>query len=158
MCCLNKLLGLTAIFILVFLTVAAPVKSAGLAYNWQLFVADKDLELIDLASGILPKKAPISKELLGQSDIEYLLYGNWEIKNYITTTKAKKSAFSKIKVTISSINSFLIQDDETYHRGKDEKISQLVRTLPSLLQSPSPDKALETLKLIEPRVNVGFEF
>jgi hypothetical protein len=30
--------------------------------------------------------------------------------------------------------------------------------LPSFFQSPSSEKALETLKLIEPQVNVGFEF
>jgi hypothetical protein len=156
--CRNKLLGIIAIFILTSLTAAVPVDAAGLAFNWQPFIARNDLERDHLSGDILPKKAVVSREMLGQSNIEYLLRDDLEIKNNFPPGKTKKSALSKIRVTISSVNSFLIQDDETCCRGKDEKLSQIVKTLPSLLQNPSSGKALETLKLIEPQVNVGFEF
>jgi hypothetical protein len=156
--CLNKLLGITTTFILISLTAAVPVDSAGLAFNWLPFIARKDLERNHLSVSILPKKSLISREILGQSDIGDLLHDYLEIKNNLPPGKTKKSALSKIKVTISQVNSFLIEEDETYCRGKDGKLSQIGRTLPSFLQNPSPEKALETLKLIEPQVNLGFEF
>jgi len=68
------------------------------------------------------------------------------------------SLLDKIKISFSSVNSFMLPYDEVYRKDDEGKLSRATRTLPSLIRSPSQDSAVETLKLIEPQINLGFEF
>jgi hypothetical protein len=133
--------------------------SNDLVFEWQPFIVNDDLELNRPAKNVLPKNLFVFEKILGQSDyIEDLLHTDLMIKNDSLKENTKKSAFSKIKVTVSSGNSFMMPGDENYSRSGDGKLSQVTKTLPSFFQNPSQEKALETLKLIEPQVNFGFEF
>jgi len=153
----NKLFSVIAIFI--SWAGIALADSNGIVFNWQPFVVKDYVELSQPLKNILPKNLFAPEEKWGQiADIEEFLHSDLMMINNSQKATTKKSALSKIKISVSQVNSFMLPSDENYSSGKDPNLSQAVRTLPSLLRNPSQETTLETLKLIEPRVNLGFEF
>ncbi|MGV8059558.1 MAG: hypothetical protein AB2L12_16285 [Smithellaceae bacterium] len=153
----NKLLTVTAVFI--SLTGMAFADSTGIVFDWQPFVINNYLDLNYSRKNTLPKDLFTSGEIWKQFyNVEELLNGDLKTINNSFDVTAKKSPTSKIKITFSSVNSFMVPGDEMYSRGKDGKLIQATRILPSLVRNPSQETAVETLKLIEPQINFGFEF
>lgn len=153
----NKLFSVIAIFI--SSAGIALAGSNGTVFNWQPFVVKNYLELNQPLKNILPKNLFASDEKWGQfADIEEFLHSDLMMIDDSPKVATKKSALSKIKISVSQVNSFMMPSDENYSTGKDRNLSQAARILPSLLRSPSQEMTLETLKLIEPRVNLGIEF
>lgn len=150
-----KLFNIIAVFI--FLTGFTFADSTGIIFDWRPFVVDDSLKLNHPSGNILPKKSLISEEIRGKFDVmEEFLYSDLKtIKNSSDSTP-KKSALSKIKVAFST--GFMLPGDEIHLRGNDEKLSRTANILSSILRNPSQETAVETLKLIEPQVNFGFEF
>lgn len=152
---LFKLLNIIAVFI--FLTGFAFADSTGVVFDWQPFIVDDSLKLDHPSGNILPKKPLFSKEIPGKFNAtEEFLHGDLKAINNSSDSTAKKSALSKIKVTFST--GFMLPGDEVHLRGQDEKLSRTANILSSILRNPSQETAVETLKLIEPQVNFGFEF
>jgi hypothetical protein len=153
----NKLFSVIGIF--VSCAGIAFADSNGTVFNWQPFVVKDYLELNQPLKNTLPKNLFASEEKWGQfADIEEFLHSDLMMIDDSPKAATKKSAFSKIKISVSQVNSFMMPGDENYSTGKDRNLSQAARILPSLLRSPSQEMTLETLKLIEPRVNFGIEF
>jgi len=154
---INELLCVIAIFISWASIVLAD--SNGIVINWQPFIVKDSLELSQPLKNTLPKNLFAPEEKWRQfDDIEEFLHSDLTMINNSQKVTTKKSALSKIKISVSQVNSFMMPSDEIYSSGKDGKLSQAARTLPSLLRNPSQETTLETLKLIEPQVNFGFEF
>ena len=153
----NKLFSVIAVFI--SLAGIAFADSAGIVFDWQPFIVNDYLKLNHPSENILPKKLFVPEEILGKfDDLDELLHSDLKTINNSPDVTTKKSALSKIKVTFSPGTSFMLPPDEIYSRDKDGKLSRAASILPSLLRSPSQETAVETLKLIEPQVNLGFEF
>jgi hypothetical protein len=153
----NKLVGLFAVFI--SLAGIALADSTGIVFNWHPFIVNNYLEFNHSLKNILPKNLSTSKEIWRQfDDTDELLYSDWKTIDIVPDVTAKKSALNNIKVTFSPVNSFMLPGDEIYSKTKEGKLSQASRSLPSLLRNPSQEMAVETLKLFEPQVNLGFEF
>ncbi len=131
----------------------------GLLFDWRPFVAKNYLELNQLGNNMLPGNLSAYQEIRGQfHGIAELLHGDAKTINDSSEVNNKKSVLSNIKVTFSPVNTFLLPSDESYLRGKDGKLSQASRTVPYFFRNPSQETAVETLKLIEPQINLGFEF
>jgi hypothetical protein len=154
----NNLSIKAAVLLFLFRATIGPVYSAGLVSDWKPFVIHKNFETDSFPRNILPKKILIPREASNLNDIEYLSLENSSTGKDSPKAEARKSALSKIKVSVSQVNSFMISPDDSSSKGKDEMISKLAKTLPSLFQNPSQETAIQTLKLIEPQVNLGFEF
>lgn len=156
----NKLFSTITVLIL-FISLADIVlaDSTGLVFNWQPFIVHDYLKLGHHSGNIFPKNSFVYEEQERQfDDSEELLHSNLKTINNSPDVRTKKSSLFKIMVTLSPGNSFMLPGDEMYSRGKDGKLSQAAKTLPSFFQNPSQDTVVETLKLIEPQVNLGFEF
>jgi len=153
----NKLFNAIVFFIL--LADVAFADSAGIVFDWPPFIVHDYLKLHHPSEDFLPKRLFVPEELLGKSDdLNELLHNDLKtIDNYPGVT-TRKSAFGKITITFSPGTSFMLPPDEIYSRDKDGKLSRAASILPSLLRNPSQETAVETLKLIEPKVNLGFEF
>lgn len=156
----NKLFSVIAVFIF-FISLAGIVlaDSSGIVFNWQPFFVNDYLKLDHHPRNVLPKNSFVPEELEQQyDDIEELLHNDWKAIINSHDVMTKKSALIKIKITFSPYNSFMLPVDNNYSRDKDGKLTQATKTLPSFFRNPSQDTAEETLKLIEPQVNFGFEF
>jgi len=130
-----------------------------IAFDWEPFTVNDYFKLNHENKTILPKKIFYSKEMWGQFDgIEELRDIDLRSTNNYNKQIVRKSTLSKIKITISQVNSFMLSDDEIYSKEKNGSFSRVNKILPSLLQNPSSEMALETLKLIQPQINLGFEF
>lgn len=152
---LFKLLNIIAVFI--FLTGFAFADSTGIVFDWQPFVVNDSLRLDHPSGNIIPKKPLFPKEVPGKfNTTEEFLHSDLKTINNSSDSTAKKSALRKIKVTFST--GFMLPGDEIHLRDKDEKLSRTANILSSILRNPSQETAVETLKLIEPQVNFGFEF
>ena len=157
----NKFFSVIAVFGF-FISVEGIVfaDSNGIMFNWQPFIVNDYQGLNHPLKNILPKNYLFaSEEMWGQyGDGEELLHIDLKMINNSNKEATKNSTLSRIKITFSQVNSFMLPGDEIYSRGKDGKLSAATRILPSLLRNPSQEMTLETLKLIEPQVNFGFEF
>ena len=130
-----------------------------IAFDWQPFTVNDYFKVNHKNNTILPKEIFYSKEIWGQFDgIEELRDTNLMTTNNHNKQIVRKSTLGKIKITVSQLNSFMLSDDEIYSKGKNGSLSRAGKILPSLLQNPSSEMALETLKLIQPQINLGFEF
>ncbi len=131
----------------------------GLVFDWQPFVVKNHLELNQPWDNIMPENLSAYKGIRGQFDyIDDLSPSDLKTISYPSEVNIKKSALSNIKVTFSPVDSFMLPGDEISSRGKDGKLFRVTRTLPSLFRNPSQEMTLETIKLIEPQINLGFEF
>jgi hypothetical protein len=152
----NKFFSVMAIVISLADIVLAD--SNGLIINWQPFIAKDSLELSQPSKNTLPQNLFASEEWRQFTNIEEFLPSDSLMINNSPKATAKKSALSKIKVSVSQVNSFMMPSEENYSSSRDRNLSQAAKILPSLLRNPSQERTLETLKLIEPQVNFGFEF
>lgn len=154
----NKLFCLIIAFIsLSGIAFADPI---GLVFDWQPFIIVNDCRDVNHpVKRILPENSfnyrEISKKINNSNEF---LPNDLKIISNSPVTMAGKSALRKIKVSFSTLSSFMLPYDEIHSRGYDGKLSRAVSILPSLLLNPSQEVAIETLKLIEPQVNLGFEF
>jgi hypothetical protein len=153
----NKLFSVLAVFI--YWTAIALADSNGTIFNWQPFVVKDYLELNKPLKNIMPENLFAMDEKWGQfADVEEFLHSDLMMINNSPKAATKKSALSKIKISVSQVHTFMMPSDDNYSKGKDQNLSQAARILPSLLRSPSQEATLETLKVIEPRLNLGIEF
>lgn len=130
----------------------------GIMCDWQPFKAN-DFRDINHSKKILSKNSFILSGISKKNNnIDDFLPNNFNLINNFPETKAGKSTLSKIKVSFSTVSSFMLPYDEIHARGYEGRFSRAAGALPSLLLSPSQEMAIETLKLIEPQVNLGFEF
>jgi hypothetical protein len=150
---------LNGVFLYLFLTGIALADAGGIVLDWQPFVVDDYLKLHQPPENILPKNLFVDEAILLKfNNIDELLQSDAKTVNNSPNGTARWSALSKIKVTFSPGSSFMMPSDEMYLRGKDGKLTQATRTISTFLRTPSQDMAVETLKIIEPQVNLGFEF
>jgi hypothetical protein len=155
----KKLLINIAVVIFYFWVTVIPAYSDGFAFDWLPFTARKNFEADTFYGSILPKEILFPREARNNfDDIDYLWLDNSAASKISPAAESRKSAFSNIRVTISSVNSFMMSPDESGSRGKDGMISKLAQALPALLQNPKQETVVQTLKLFEPQVNLGFEF
>jgi len=147
------------IIVLICLTGNSFADSDGIIFNWEPFIADDYLQLNHPSKKILPPQILVPKEIFRKSDDgEKLLISDLKTVKYSSSETTKDSVLDKIKITFSSVNSFMLPYDEIYRKDNGGKIPRAARTLPSLMRSPSQESAVETLKLIEPQINLGIEF
>lgn len=155
----NKLFIIITILILNFWATVVPVDSAGIVFDWQPFTAEIKEEKARFSPDIILKKSPISKEIRDQfNDVYYLLPDDSVVDNGSSKRSAQKSALDRIKVSFTQVNSFMLSPDETSLPGKETKLSDITRTASSFFKNPSQETAVQTLKLIQPQVNLGFDF
>lgn len=136
-------------------------ESNGIVFNWHPFIVNDYLKLNHSQKNFLPETLFSSEEIRGQFEsTEELLHNDLDLNMIDNAQKVatKKSLLSKIKITVSPVNSFMMPSDENYSRGKDGNLSRASSILPSLLRKSSQEMMLETLKLIEPQINFGLEF
>ncbi len=132
---------------------------SGLLFDWQPFVVKNNRELKQPWNNAFPDNLSAYKEMRQQYDyIDELFHSDVKTTNYSPDLNIKKSPLSNIKIIFSTVNSFMLPVDEISARGKDGKLSAAARTFPSLFRNPSQEITLETIKLIEPQINLGFEF
>ena len=147
------------IIVLICLTGSSFADSDGIIFDWEPFVADDYLQLRSPVKKIILKKTLVPKEIFRKTDdIEKLLISDSTTTKDISSETTKDSVLDKIKITFSSVDSFMLPYDEIYRKDNGGKLPRAARTLPSLIRSPSQESAVETLKLIEPQINLGFEF
>ncbi len=147
------------ILVLICLTGSSFADSDGIIFDWERFVADDYLQLRSPVKKIILKKTLVPKEIFRKTDdIEKLLISGSTTTKDISSETTKDSVLDKIKITFSSVDSFMLPYDEIYRKDNGGKLPRAARTLPSLIRSPSQESAVETLKLIEPQINLGFEF
>ena len=147
------------IIVLICLTGSSFADSDGIIFDWERFVADDYLQLRSPVKKIILKKTLLPKEIFRKTDdIEKLLISGSTTTKDISSETTKDSVLDKIKITFSSVDSFMLPYDEIYRKDNGGKLPRAARTLPSLIRSPSQESAVETLKLIEPQINLGFEF
>ncbi|PKN67713.1 MAG: hypothetical protein CVU54_16120 [Deltaproteobacteria bacterium HGW-Deltaproteobacteria-12] len=150
---------LSVITVFLSLTGIARTDAGGILFDWQPFVVNDNLKLGQPRNDFLPKDLFVSEAMLAEiNGINGLLQNNGKTATDSPDGTTKKSALSKIKVTFSPGNSFMLPNDEIYLRGKEGKFTQASRTISSFLRTPSQDMAVETFKLFEPQINLGFEF
>ena len=150
---------LNVIIVLICLTGSSFADSDGIIFDWERFVADDYLQLRSPVKKIILKKTLVPKEIFRKTDdIEKLLISGSTTTKDISSETTKDSVLDKIKITFSSVDSFMLPYDEIYRKDNGGKLPRAARTLPSLIRSPSQESAVETLKLIEPQINLGFEF
>ncbi len=149
----NRLFCLIIVFIILLPEIAF-ADSNGIVFDWQPFVV-KDFRNIHNHNKKILEYSKIYREISKNliSD-DLLLNNNLRLIDSSHDATADKSVLSKIKVSFSTISSFMLPYDEMQSRRYDGKFSRAA----SLLQNPSHDMATETLKLIEPQVNLGLEF
>ncbi len=154
----NKLFSIIGVFICLTGAVAF-ADSSGIVFDWEPFVADDYLQLSHPPKKILPEKILVPREIFRKTDdVEKLLISDSKTVKDSSSETIKNSVLDKIKITFSSVNSFMLPYDEMYSKDKERKFSRAGNTLPSLMRSPSQETAVETLKLIEPQINLGIEF
>lgn len=150
---------LSVITVILSLTGITPADAGGIVFDWQPFIVNENLKLGQPRNDFLPKDLFIYGAMLVEiSDINGLLQNDRKTATDSPDGTTKKSALGKIKVTFSPGNSFMLPNDEIYLRSKEGKFTQASRTISSFLRTPSQDSAVETFKLFEPQVNLGFEF
>ncbi|MEN6621942.1 MAG: hypothetical protein ABFD50_10370 [Smithella sp.] len=153
----NKLRLLIIVFFISFSGISFTYAD-GIVFDWQPFKAN-DFQDLNHSKKILSSNSLIIREISRKiNNYNEFLPNNSELKNNYPETLSGKSALSKIKVSFSTVSSFMLPYDEIHARGYEEKISRAASALPSFLRNPSQEMAIETLKLIEPQVNLGFEF
>ncbi len=132
---------------------------SGIMLDWQPFIISDYLKLNHPAQNILPENS-ISAEKIrqGLENIDTLLPEDLLIIEDQPEAETKKSLLSKIKISISPNSSFMLPGNGNYSPATEGKISRAAVILPSLIKNPSQETVLETLKLIEPQVNIGIEF
>lgn len=154
----NMLFSIIGIF-LSMTGATAFADSSSIVFDWEPFVINDYLQKDHPAIKIPPKKSLVPKEILRKTDdMEELLLSDFRTTNNSSMKTAKQSVLDKIKITFSSVNSFMLPYDEIYPKDKEGKFSRATHALPSLVRSPSQDTAVETLKLMEPQINLGIEF
>jgi len=133
--------------------------SDGIIFDWEPFAADEYLQLSHPVKKNIPKKVLMPKEIFRKTDdVEKLMIIDSQTVKDSSGEAIADSLLGKIKISFSSVNSFMLPYDEDYRKDNEGKLSRAARTLPSLIRSPSQESAVETLKLIEPQINLGFEF
>ena len=157
----NKLFSITSVSLFLTGTVAF-ADSSGIVFDWEPFVVNNYLQSGYTAIKIPPKKSLFPKEILRKTDdiddIEESLVSDFRMVKDFSLETSKQSVLDKIKITFSTANSFMLPYDEIYSKDKEGKFPRAAHTLPSLVRSPSQETAVETLKLIEPQINLGIEF
>ncbi|MEN6332040.1 MAG: hypothetical protein ABFD57_08640 [Smithella sp.] len=147
------------IIVLICLTGNSFADSDGIIFNWEPFIADDYLQLSHPSKKIIPPKILIPKEIFRKTnDAEKMLISDSKAVKDSFSEMTKDSVIDRIKITFSSVNSFMLPYDEIYQKDNGGKIPRAARTLPSLMRSPSQESAVETIKLIEPQINLGIEF
>ena len=155
----TKLLILIFIVLLGGLATVVPVDSAGIIFDWQPFTVKVNPERDIFYPDIFLNKSSISREMLGHfDDVYYLLHDNLTVNYEFPKSAAQKKALDKIKINISQVSSFMLSPERTSSRNKDVSLTDITRTVPSFFMNPSTETAVQTLKLFEPQVNLGFEF
>lgn len=146
--------------ILFCLTLAAHANAAGFIFNWQPFVVDAELALIN------PRREVLMKDL-SVADINMPIRDEFkdtfsltpDQNNYLIPKAGKKSAQGNIKILLSPASTFMTTRDQMYANSDDEQLSKMINALSSLIYSDSKIKSLETMgKIIEPQINFYFEF
>jgi len=133
--------------------------SEGVIFDWEPFAADEYLQLSHPVKKNIPQKVLMPKEIFRKTDdVEKLMIIDSQTVKDSSGEAIAGSLPGKIKISFSSVNSFMLPYDEVYRKDNEGKLSRAARTLPSLIRSPSQESAAETLKLIEPQINLGFEF
>lgn len=126
---------------------------------WEPFTISADLALTHPSYNFLPGKVFAARKIPDLFDInEDLLRKDLLPESNMPKGNIAKSTFSKIRIRVSQVNSFMMPDNEDYSSGKDKNASRMAGVLSSFLHNPSQEKVFETLKFIEPSVNLGVEF
>lgn len=149
----------SALAAVIFLAGAVFAENSGMVFDWTPFVVDDYLKQNGKPQKKLLPKVFLPIEIPDLSGfVEEPLTSDLKTLNDSPKVSDQKSVSSRIEITFSQVHSFMLPMDEIYYRDKEGKFSQATRLLPSLLKDPSQNKALETLKLIEPQLNLRFEF
>lgn len=157
------MLWFNKLFCLIFALIIAVAEIAladsdSIFFDWKPFVANNAGDVNSNKKNLLKSSIyyrEISKKFNYQ---EELFSNNFKFSNNSPGKSSGKSILSKIKVSFSTISSFMLPYDEIHTRGYEGRLSRAAGALPSLLTNPSQEITIETLKLIEPQVNLGFEF
>ena len=153
----TKLLSVITVFL--SLTGIALADAGGILFEWQPFLVSDNLKLGQPLNDFLPKDLFIYEAMYVKiNEIDELWQNDKKTATDSPDGTTKKSVLSKVRVTFSPGNSFMLPNDEIYLRGKEGKLTKASRTISSFLRTPSQDMAVETFKLFEPQVNLGFEF
>jgi hypothetical protein len=156
---MQKLFIMFAILIFNCWVTVVPVGSAGIVFDWQPFVVNANLVSDGLSPDIFLNKLSVSREMLDHfDDVYYLLRDDTTVDNESSKAAVQKSTRSRIKVGVSQVNSFMLSSDEKGPPGKDGKPSETTNTVTSFFKNPSQETAVQTIKLIQPQLNLGFEF
>jgi hypothetical protein len=155
MLCFSKLVCL-----LITIFIALPENAFpdynGIIFDWHLFIVHDFINIDN--HKIVKEESKIYREISRNLMSEEFLPNNLRLINNSLETTIDKSVLSKINVSFSTSSSFMLPYDEIQSRRDYGKFSKASSILPSLLRNPSQDMAIETLKLIEPQVNLGVEF
>jgi hypothetical protein len=137
----------------------ALAESAGWAVDWKPFVALEYLKSPGASLTIMPRNLFLYREIWEQADeLEELPGRESAPTGDPAAAKTKKTVLDRIKITVSPHSSFLLPYDEVYGGSGQNRLFQASRIIPSLLRNPSTETAVETIRLIEPQINFGFEF
>lgn len=146
------------IIIIFVCLLAASANATGFIFDWEPFVIDEEL----------PGNNPDNKTFINHPvptlSSEYKDYGErdnfllfYDKQQPFETRKTALKSFS-MKLDISSSPVFM-DDKYKLYSDDDEKISNFVRALISLIYDDAKIKSLETIgKTIEPHINFYFEF
>ena len=147
------------IFLLVFFALpVGPVQADGLVCEWEPFAVKSDPTTGVSSQGIL-KSVSFSREMWRRfSNNDYLAPEETKVDKSYPLRARQQSGLSKIKISLSQVNTFLLSPDEDGPPGRSVKFSDIAGIVPSLFKNPSQETAIQTLKLIQPQVNLGFEF
>lgn len=144
-------------FIILFTEIAFADPN-GIVFDWQPFVV-KHFRNEKHNGFTLPKNSKVYQEISGNLNYsDEFLPNNLSLINSPPGSAAEKSVLSRIKVSFSTTSSFMLPYDEINSRSHEGKFSRATSILPSLIRNPTQETAIETLKLIEPQLNLGFEF
>jgi hypothetical protein len=137
-----------------------PAHASGFAFEWEPFVVDEDFALGKQSKDVFINKAPFSGSNVPAFENFTDRADSTENTKSTSTQKArKKFLLDNIKIDISSVNGVRDEKHKFYTDSDDERVSELIDAMTSLIYDDSKVKSLEDIgRIIEPQINFYFEF
>lgn len=155
---MKSFMGLAIILILSSLFTLS-VSAGGFFFDREKFIEDTKLRLDDPPENFLPPKISANEDILTSEEESIKRFILKRHKEDQSMAEEKKPKESKIGISISQTSGFFNLRSEPASSTDDRMIAKIVNTLPFLLEKDSRGESLESLgKIIEPRINLYFEF
>jgi len=154
----KKTLQLIIIFTIII--IASMANSSGFIFKWEPFVFDNNIFLDPSGEKVFTNDLSVfGLEVPIAEDYKDMPALSSDQDNFSTQKSEKKSVWENIKLKISTTDRLMTNIPEKHSNIDDEKISNFINAVSSLIYNDSKIKSLENIgTIIEPQINFYFEF